>query len=151
MPSHSSLSGRQRLQRPRPKSLPLSQAPQLLSRWTVTLKFTVTVTAYRETGLFDLSKLIVKRNLASEESHTGLIDTTGSKVRILHIFLHFFGIFMRGMSCPSWQWHRTGSSWSPVRTLPVAPLWCDLGFFPNSRGNKAAANLRPMHIFMHIF
>ena len=24
------------------------------------------------------------------------------------------------------------------------PLWCDLGFFPNSRGNKAAANLRPM-------
>ena len=48
-----------------------------------------------------------------------------------------------GMSCPSWQWHRTGSRWSPVRTLPVAPLWCDLGFFPNSRGNKAAANLRP--------
>ena len=27
--------------------------------------------------------------------------------------------------------------------LPVAPLWCDLEFFPNSRGNKAAANLRP--------
>ena len=25
----------------------------------------------------------------------------------------------------------------------VAPLWCDLGFVPNSRGNKAAANLRP--------
>ena len=22
-------------------------------------------------------------------------------------------------------------------------LWCDLGFFPNSHGNKAAANLRP--------
>ena len=47
------------------------------------------------------------------------------------------------MSCPSWQWHRTGSSWSPVRTLLVAPLWCDLGFVPNCRGNKAAANLRP--------
>ena len=47
------------------------------------------------------------------------------------------------MSCPSWQWHRAGSRWSPVRTLPVAPLWCDLGFVPNSRGNKAAANLRP--------
>ena len=46
-------------------------------------------------------------------------------------------------ACPSWQWHRTGSRWSPVRTLPVAPLWCDLGFFPNSHGNKAAANLRP--------
>ena len=47
------------------------------------------------------------------------------------------------MSYPSWQWHRTESSWSPVRTLPVAPLWCDLGFFPNSSDNKAAANLRP--------
>ena len=46
-----------------------------------------------------------------------------------------------------WQWHRTGSSWSPVpvRTLSVAPLWCDLGFVPNSRGNNAAANLSPMH------
>ena len=29
-------------------------------------------------------------------------------------------------------------------TLPVVPLWCDLGFFPNSRGYKAAANLRPI-------
>ena len=47
------------------------------------------------------------------------------------------------MSCPSWQWHRSGSRWSPVRTLLVAPLWCDLGFFPNSRGNKAAVNLSP--------
>ena len=51
-----------------------------------------------------------------------------------------------GMSCPSWQWHRNGSSWSPVRTLLLAPLWCDLGFFPNSRGNKAAANL---HTIQH--
>ena len=58
------------------------------------------------------------------------------------------------MSCPSWQWHRTGSRWSPVclqnwkplvsRTLPVAPLWCDLEFVPNSRGNKGAANLCPI-------
>ena len=48
-----------------------------------------------------------------------------------------------GMSCPSWQWNRTGSCWSPVRTRPVAPLWCDLGFFPTSRGNKGRANLRP--------
>ena len=31
-----------------------------------------------------------------------------------------------GMSCPIWQWHRTGYRCSPVRTLPVAPLWCDL-------------------------
>ena len=30
-----------------------------------------------------------------------------------------------------------------VRILLVAPLWCDLGFVPNSRGNKAAANLCP--------
>ena len=22
-----------------------------------------------------------------------------------------------GMSCPSWQWHRTGYSWSPVLTM----------------------------------
>ena len=32
-----------------------------------------------------------------------------------------------GMSCPSWQWHGTGYSWSQVQTRPVAPLWCDLG------------------------
>ena len=52
------------------------------------------------------------------------------------------------MSCPSWQWHRTGSSWSPVQTLPVAPLWCDLGFVPNSRGNKAVAYLLPTKILL---
>ena len=33
------------------------------------------------------------------------------------------------------------SNRSPLRTLPAAPLRCDLGFVPNSRGNKAAANL----------
>ena len=55
-----------------------------------------------------------------------------------------------GMSCPSWQWHRIGGSWSPIRTLPVAPLWCDLGFFPNSCGNKAAANLRPIWIYKYM-
>ena len=27
----------------------------------------------------------------------------------------------------------------------MAPLWCDLGFIPNGRGNKAAANLRPIY------
>ena len=53
-----------------------------------------------------------------------------------------YNVCLLGMSCPDWQWHRTGSRWSPIRTLPVAPLWCDLGFSPNSRGNKAAANLR---------
>ena len=37
-----------------------------------------------------------------------------------------------GMSCPSWQWHRTGYSLLPVRTLPVAPLWCDLGCSPQT-------------------
>ena len=25
------------------------------------------------------------------------------------------------------EWHRTGYSWWPVQTLPVTPLWCDLG------------------------
>ena len=29
-----------------------------------------------------------------------------------------------GMSCPTWQWHRTGYSQWPVQTLPVVPLWC---------------------------
>ena len=47
------------------------------------------------------------------------------------------------LQCLSWQWHRSGSCWSPVQTLPVAPSCCDLGFFPNSCGNKAAANLQP--------
>ena len=32
-----------------------------------------------------------------------------------------------GMSCPSWQWHRTGYCWSPVQSLAMASLWCDLG------------------------
>ena len=49
------------------------------------------------------------------------------------------------VTCYIWQWHRNGSSWSPVRTPPVAPLWCDLGFVPNSLGNKAAAILRPIY------
>ena len=31
----------------------------------------------------------------------------------------------------------------------MAPLWCDLGFFLNSRGNKAAANLLPMGLNLH--
>ena len=33
--------------------------------------------------------------------------------------------------------------YNPSVIFPVAPLWCDLGFFPNSRGYKAATNLRP--------
>ena len=48
-----------------------------------------------------------------------------------------------GMSCPSWQWHRTGCHRSPIRTLPVAPLWCDLGFCSRTVVViKLAANLR---------
>ena len=27
----------------------------------------------------------------------------------------------------------------------MAPLWCDLGFFPYSSGNKASANLSPTY------
>ena len=30
----------------------------------------------------------------------------------------------------------------------MAPLCCDLGFVPNSRGNKAAAHLRPNHVLL---
>ena len=52
------------------------------------------------------------------------------------------------MPLPTWtrdvlSWHRTGSRWSPVRTLPVTPLWCDLGFFPNSRGIKSCGDPPP--------
>ena len=32
------------------------------------------------------------------------------------------------------------SDWAQV----IMPLWCDLGFVPNSRGNKAEENLRPI-------
>ena len=40
----------------------------------------------------------------------------------------YFAYLCTGMSCPSWQreWHRTGYSWSPVWTLQVVSLWCDL-------------------------
>ena len=40
--------------------------------------------------------------------------------------------------------HRAGYRWSPVRTLPVAPMWCDLGLWSRTveviklrRGNEA--------------
>ena len=53
---------------------------------------------------------------------------------------------MVGMSCPSWQWHGTGNHWFPVPTLPgptcgALVVWPGT-LFPNSRGNKAAVNLR---------
>ena len=38
-------------------------------------------------------------------------------------------IIYLGMSCPSWQKHRIEYRRSPVQTLPVAPLWCALGFY----------------------
>ena len=39
------------------------------------------------------------------------------------------------MSCPSWQWHGTGYSWSPVRTLPsaLAPAPVGVGARPHRR------------------
>ena len=42
-----------------------------------------------------------------------------------------------------------GGCWFPVQTLPVAPLWYDLGFVPNSRGNRAVANLRPSYFVLN--
>ena len=42
--------------------------------------------------------------------------------------------------CPSWQWHRFGYRWSLVRTLPMAPLWCDKAAI-NQNQNEAAATL----------
>ena len=44
-------------------------------------------------------------------------------------FLSPLPILFLAMSCPSWQRHRAGYRWSPVWTLPVAPLWCDLGLW----------------------
>ena len=35
--------------------------------------------------------------------------------------------------------------WKPLVTLPVAPLWCDLGFVLNSRGNKARTSVLSCH------
>ena len=43
-------------------------------------------------------------------------------------YVYEFRVIYIGMSCPSWPRHRTGYRRSPVRTLPVAPLWCDLDF-----------------------
>ena len=48
----------------------------------------------------------------------------GAYVSCPHLMTSSFRI---GLSCPSWQWHRSGYSWLPVRTQPVEPLWCDLG------------------------
>ena len=73
-----------------------------------------------------------------------LCFTTKSLLHIIASLLHHYYYIIT-----SWQWHRTGSRWSPDRTLPVAPLSCDLGFVPNSRGNKAAANLRPTSLLHH--
>ena len=74
----------------------------------------------------------------------------------LHVTFMFFG-----QSCQFWGSHGTDGvkitrdvlsklvmAWNrkPLvssSNLSVAPLWCDLGFVPNSRGNKAAANPRP--------
>ena len=56
-----------------------------------------------------------------------------SYILVLYVYVSCsLGVYLHiGMSqaCPSWQWqwHRTRYSWSPVWTLQVAPLWCDLG------------------------
>ena len=49
---------------------------------------------------------------------------------------------------------RTGYRWSPVRTLPVALLWCDLGrcsrlgtVVGRGGGNKDGVNLRLLETF----
>ena len=39
----------------------------------------------------------------------------------------------------------TGSRWSPVRTLPVAPLWCDLGFKSLS-ANLATSSFKSLNL-----
>ena len=43
----------------------------------------------------------------------------------------------KGMSCPSWQWHGTGSCWSPVQTsAPGLQTAMAGGGAPVLRGNK---------------
>ena len=45
------------------------------------------------------------------------------------------------MSCPSWQWQRTGNQFEPYRWRPCGVTWDSSRTL--SRGNKAAANFRP--------
>ena len=54
------------------------------------------------------------------------VEVRRGVTRPMMLLTRLFPGYSTGMSCPSWQWHRTGNSWSPVRTLQVAPLWCDL-------------------------
>ena len=70
-----------------------------------------------------------------------LSDSMTDLLQREHTVLYLLGMLLDWRLFPR---IRVWSSWSSVWTLPVAPLWCDLGFVPNSRGNKAAANLRPM-------
>ena len=73
----------------------------------------------------------------------------------LHLALHVVQIWysikghvhwaVTGMSCPSWQWHRTGSRWSPVRTLPVAPLWYSSRTVVEIKLRRTSALQAPMH------
>ena len=81
---------------------------------------------------------MLQRFLSSELEQQRLITHGGPVPKVaflVQFFFHFQQIIGRsakfkiGLSCPSWQWHRTGYLWSPVWTLPVAPLWCDLGHF----------------------
>ena len=59
---------------------------------------------------------------------------------MLYNTLYIFVYNVLGMSCPSWQWHRTGYSWLPVWTCSSLVVWPGI-FSPNSHGNNAAANL----------
>ena len=61
---------------------------------------------------------------------TGKAAETGSSKTFYHATIEWSQQqnilnMLLGMSCPSWQWHRIGYRWSPVRTLPV-----DLGRCP---------------------
>ena len=114
----------------------------LIASLTVTFSVTEFFAAQKENRYSFPQKLTAKHKPAGRNPSQHEITEYNGKL------ICFFGrtsefSILKGMSCPSWQWHKTGSSWFAVRTLPVAPLWCDLGLVPNSRGNKAAANLRP--------
>ena len=73
-----------------------------------------------------------------------LLKTQFTGTGLLSISSLFWSIFWQSfkITCPSWQRHRTWYSQSLVRTLPVAPLWCDMGCcYRTVVVIKAAANL----------
>ena len=56
----------------------------------------------------------------------------------------------KGMSCPSWQLHSTGSCWSPVWTLPVATVWRPCGVTWDSSRTVVVIKLQRTSALKHL-